>query len=352
MTTDIGKLRVLLQGEQGAPIMLPPLYCPAFPATLNEQIEQAHTQSLTWAITFQLVQPQSKQLMRLNKARLAWVAGRINPDFGLDQLTLFTDWLTWLICYDDLCDGHDSGRDPVAWGTLIQRLMAVVRNECATESTDALACALADLCQRLRQQTSMHWLDRFAHDLKQAFQANRWEAAVRASGATPDLATYTKMRQLTSAIAPCLDLMAICAGVDPQAGWLGHAYLRQLETLASNHICWVNDLFGLAKEIKENNPHNLVLVFQHEGQISLQASVTRVVALCNAEMKAFLALADLFSTEEDGMAADCRRYIHSLQTWMRGNLDWYTQTGRYQVSPSMCEITQALTSSAQPLPLI
>jgi len=330
MPFDTAKPTILYQGVQGAPITLPSLDWPAWPAALNDQVEQAHAHTLTWAVTFQLVQPQSKQLARLNKARLAWIAARLNPDFTLNQLTLFTDWLTWLTCYDDLCDGGDRGHDPAAWGVLIQRLMAVVRDQRQPPPTDPFACALADLCQCLRRQTGTGWLDRFASDLKQAFQANRWETAVRASGAVPDLATYIKMRPLTSAIAPCLDLMALCAGVDPQAAWLDHAYLKQLTLLASNHICWVNDLFGLAREIKENNQHNLVLVLQQEYQLTLQTAVDQAVALCNAELKAFFALAKLFATEEEGKAADCQRYIHRLQTWLRGNLDWYTETERYQ----------------------
>lgn len=333
MLTATEKAIILFQDGQGAPITLPPLFCPAVPAARSDQIEQAEAHSLQWAVTFQLVQPQSKQLARLTAARLAWIAGRINPDFRFDQLTLFTDWLTWLICYDDLCDGEALGRDPVAWGALIQRLMAAVEGSHKPAPTDALAYALADLGRRLRGRTSTRWLDRFAHDLKQTFQANRWEAALRADGTPPDLATYTKMRLLTSAIAPCLDLMAICAGVDPQAEWLSHAYLQQLEKMTSNHICWVNDLFGLAREIKENNPNNLVLVLQRERRLSLQAAVDQVAALCNAEMKAFLALADHFSTEEEGLTTGCQRYIQRLQNWMRGNLDWYAQTERYQAKP-------------------
>lgn len=310
----------------------PPLFC-TFSATLNDQAEHAHTHSLTWAVTFQLVQPQSKPLARLSAARLAWVAARLNPDFSFDHLALFTDWLTWLICYDDRCDADDHGRDPAAWGTLSQQLMAVVQGVQQPVPTDGLVGALADLCRRLRQQTDTLWLDRFAHDLKRMMQANRWEVMIRASGTRPDLATYTKMRRLTSAMPACLDLMAICAGVDPQAPWLSHAYLKQLELLVSNHICWVNDLFGLARELKENNPHNLVLVLQHECQLTLQAAVDRAAAMCNAEMQAFLTLAVFFSTEADGMAADCQRYIQRLQTWLRGNLDWYNQTERYQAMP-------------------
>ncbi|MFN8491631.1 MAG: hypothetical protein U0350_28795 [Caldilineaceae bacterium] len=54
---------------------------------------------------------------------------------------------------------------------------------------------------------------------------------------------------------------------------------------------------------------------------------------CNRKAQAFLTLADLFFTEEEGKTADCQRYIHRLQSWMRGNLDWYTETERYQARP-------------------
>jgi len=332
MTTSTDQSIILLQSEQGMPITLPPLFCP-FSSALNDQVEHVHAHTLTWAVAAQLVQPHSKQLARLHKARLAWVAARLNPDFCFDQLALFTDWLTWSTCYDDLCDANDLGRDPVAWGALIQRFMGIVQGGYHPAPSDLLASALAELCQRLRRQTSARWLERFAHDLKQTFQANRWEATVRANQATPDLATYTKMRQLTSAFAPYLDLMAICVGLDPQASWLNHAYLKQLQILACNHICWVNDLFGLAKEIQENNQHNLVLILQQEYQLPLQAAVDRAVALCNAEMKAFVGLADLFAAEEEGKLGECQHYIQRLQTWLRGNLDWYTETERYQVRP-------------------
>src|SRR5690606_23876956 len=106
---------------------------------------------------FQLVQPQSKQLARLSAARLAWVAARLNPDFSFEHLALFTDWLTWLICYDDLCDADDHGRDPVAWGMLSQQLMAIVQGGQQAAPTDALAGALADLCRRLHRQTNTCW---------------------------------------------------------------------------------------------------------------------------------------------------------------------------------------------------
>ena len=50
-------------------------------------------------------------------------------------------------------------------------------------------------------------------------------------------------------------------------------------------------------------------------------------------LKAFLALTTLLATEEWAIEPDCQCYIDSLQGWMRGNLDWYAQTERYQPKP-------------------
>lgn len=318
------------QGVQGEPIILAPLLCP-LPPSLNPHVEHAHAQTLAWAVKFQLVQPQSKQLGRLGAARLAWLAALANPELSRDDLEFVTDWMTWLTCYDDLCDAAAIGRDPEDWGAMSSRFIAIIQDQCQPQPAEPLACALANLCQRLRQRTDAIWIARFACDVKQCFQANRWETMIHASHVPADLATYTKMRPLTSAVYTCFDLVAISAGLDPSASWLTHAYIEQLENMANNHICWVNDLFGLAKEIKENNQNNLVLVLQHELQLTLQAAVDRAVAMCNAEMNAFLALAALFSTEASEVG--CQRYINGLQSWMRGNLDWYAQTGRYQENP-------------------
>ncbi|MFN8491630.1 MAG: hypothetical protein U0350_28790 [Caldilineaceae bacterium] len=45
MLTDTDQPILLFQGVQGAPITLPPLFCP-FLATLNDQVEQAQAHAL------------------------------------------------------------------------------------------------------------------------------------------------------------------------------------------------------------------------------------------------------------------------------------------------------------------
>jgi hypothetical protein len=52
----------------------------------------------------------------------------------------------------------------------------------------------------------------------------------------------------------------------------------------------------------------------------------RAIEMCNAELEAFLALEHLLVQLAD---ADCRDYVAALKAWMRGNLDWYSETMRY-----------------------
>jgi 5-epi-alpha-selinene synthase len=139
------------------------------------------------------------------------------------------------------------------------------------------------------------------------------------------------MRLFTGAVSSCFDLMAIAAGVRADAEFLEHPSVQLLETMANHHICWVNDILGVRREILEGNVNNLVLVLRDELDVPLQAAIDRAVALCDAELRAFLRLEarrPSFGAEE----RQARRYIAGLLSWMSGHIEWYSVTGRYHTA--------------------
>ncbi|HMN26536.1 MAG TPA: hypothetical protein PKE45_00170 [Caldilineaceae bacterium] len=315
---------------QRAAVIIPPLYCPITPA-VNPHVERTHEHSMQWVAKFHLVQPQSKQHDGLQAGQFAWLAALTQPYVSLEDLQLYCDSITWLTLHDDILDTSQLGRNPQAWGMLERRLSAILQGAAPSHQDEPLVSALSDLCQRLRRRTSEAWMERFAISVKQSFQANLWEATNRAHGITPDLTTYTKLRQFSDGFSTCFDLIGMMALIDPQADFLTHLYVQQLEVMAINHCVWVNDIFSYKKEMMEANGSNLVLVLQNECQLGLQAAVNRAVAMCDAEMRAFLRMASnlpSFGPAEDAMLA---RYLHCLQACMRGHLDWYAKTTRYQV---------------------
>lgn len=316
--------------EEISATIVPQLYCPLTPA-VNPYAECVQLCTIEWALKFQLVQPQSKQLARLHAIRSGQLAALYFPRLAPHHLELVTDWMTWLFCCDDLCDAGQLGRDPQAWWPLAGRLLKIIKGENCTTRDEPLDNALADICLRLRHVTNEVWIARFTNSVMHYFQSTQWEAMVCIQEVTPDLSTYTKMRPYTGGVYTCFDMLGIASALDPEADCLSHAYVKQLEVMANNHMCWVNDLFSLAKELREGNRKNLVLVLQHEQQLRLPEALERVVAMCNAEMRAFLNLVALLSVEKGTEGESLQLYIDGLAACIRGNLDWHTQTGRYQV---------------------
>jgi 5-epi-alpha-selinene synthase len=209
-------------------------------------------------------------------------------------------------------------------------LIEVLQENSRTRLETPLTCALNDIRCRLLRRTNRLWVTRFAWDVQRYFQANHWEATNRLNKCIPDLATYTKMRLHTGAVFSCFDLIGITEDIDPQAAFLEYACMQQLMVMANHHICWINDIFGLEKEMREGNMNNLVLVLQRHHRSPLQMAVDKAMAMCDAEMRAFLGLETRLATLEGIDGEQCQRFLAGMRSWMRGHINWYLETGRYQ----------------------
>jgi Terpene synthase family 2, C-terminal metal binding len=102
-----------------------------------------------------------------------------------------------------------------------------------------------------------------------------------------------------------------------------------LAQMTNNVISWANDLVSLDKERQQGDVHNLVLILAHEQRLPLQAAVDRVVALHDAEVRAFIALTKRLPTFAPAVDADLDRYVIGMRFWMRANLDWSIAAARY-----------------------
>jgi hypothetical protein len=108
------------------------------------------------------------------------------------------------------------------------------------------------------------------------------------------------------------------------------ALLQRMVQACNNIVCWSNDLFSCAKEARQGDVHNLVLVLQHAQQLSLQEAINEAVRMHNEEVAIFVALEKLLPLK--GLESDYEllRYVSVLRSWIIGNYDWSTKdTGRY-----------------------
>jgi hypothetical protein len=79
-------------------------------------------------------------------------------------------------------------------------------------------------------------------------------------------------------------------------------------------------------------------VMQHEYGVSLQEAVDRASGLFNAMVEAYIELEQdtpSFGAEIDPLV---QRYLAGLRYWVRGNIDWSYETGRYGQSQTLAAV--------------
>jgi 5-epi-alpha-selinene synthase len=311
----------------------PTFYCP-FPPQLNPSVEAVHQHTLQWAVDVGLVTPGDKRHQRLQKARFAWLTALTQPYSELEDLKLAADWHTWLFAHDDVLDATAVGRDPQRVEAIHAGLIKILHGHEPESEAEGLALALADICQRIARRTGPIWPAHFVYSVEQYLQANVWESANRYENVTPDLTTYVKLRQFSGAVFTCFNIIYLTLDLPPQTRFLQHVYVQQLAMMANHHICWVNDIMGLQKEIHENNMSNLVLVLQKQHNLTLPEAISAAIDCCDQEMQAFIQLEERLPTFAADEQAQLAAYLHALHSWMSGHIQWYKETGRY-VAPDL-----------------
>ncbi len=167
---------------------------------------------------------------------------------------------------------------------------------------------------------------RFAARVRELFAAFVVEAQTRSAGSIPGLASYLQLREQTVGLHVEFALGEIVEAITLTPAERGHAGLVTLARLASDLVGWANDIYTHEKEMRAGETHNLVFVLAQAEGLPLAAAVERAVAMHDAALLRFVALADELGGSGSGAL---RRYAGMLRAWVRGHLDWGRETGRY-----------------------
>ncbi len=328
-------------------ITLPSFFCP-FPAAVSPYAEVVHQHTLEWVGRQGLVTG-TRAFERLHAAKFAWLIARAYPNAPLDRLRLVSDWNTWLFILDDECDEHGIGKRPERLAALHAGCLNVLagyrieqpdprglscpvpdRRAAGEERSDVpLLEALRDIRERLRGIMPRAWMIRFALSVSEYFEACEWEARNRVRGIWPDAPTYIRMRLYTGALYTDIELIDMTEGIALPLAVRKHPLVQRLMLIANNVVCWSNDIFSSPKELARHDMHNLVLILQRRDGLSLQGAVDRVAMLTARQVRRFIALEALLPRFGGPLDADVRCFIGVLRAWMRGNLDWSYESGRY-----------------------
>jgi Terpene synthase family 2, C-terminal metal binding len=316
-------------------ISVPELYCP-FPPAMNPEAEAAQDHTLAWARKHALVRDEAAY-ERLRRSRFGFLAAHAYPKATLPRLSIASDWNTWLFVMDDECDESGIGRRPKRLGILHHRFSGLLTGDGIPRLRGRpgridvpLSHALCDLRDRMRALMPRAWMTRFVQSAIEYFESSEWEAENREQGVWPDAATYIRMRPYTGGLYTDIELIELTEGIDLPIVVRNHPVLKRLALLTNNVVCWSNDIFSLQKERAHRDMHNLALILHHHEGITEQAAVDQVARLIKGQVQRFIALEARLPQFGPSVDGAVRRFVAVLRAWMRGNLDWSCETGRYR----------------------
>ena len=309
-------------------ISLPKLACP-FPSAINQHADVVNNHTLSWVKKFELV-PDEENFLRLQKSKFGRLAARAYPNAPLEELEIVSDWNTWLFIRDDQCDESGLGKDPIRLSGIHSEFLEILQGRAPEKYDSALAHALYDLRSRLLRKANAEWFCRFVYSVIEYFESSVWEAINRMEKKTPATQTYILMRPYTGGLYTDIELIDITEDIYLPLPVRKNEIIQRLTLMTNNVVCWSNDIISYAKESKHHDVHNLVATLLPSQQ-SLQHAIDLATAMTHAEVDAFVALEKQIPSFSADIDRDVQRYVAILRSWMRGNLDWAYESGRYVV---------------------
>lgn len=311
------------------------LFCP-FPAARNPATAWAEAHTRDWAHSWRLLtEPNAQECFAA--ACFTELMGRAYPTAAPDLLALIADWNSWTFLVDTQLDHHDLGRDPAGVGRIVSAVAKIMGDQpCPTDPAwPPLLHALAELIERLRRYASPAWLSRFRNNVAATLVACMHEADYRRRGVLVDESLYLQMRPHTSGAACFLDLIELAAPAPLPAPLRVHPQIEQLVALTIEAIFLVNDLASAAKERRQGDGNNLVLIAEREHGLDTKQAERYVYARYLSVVDAFLQARTQLPACAPPLDHLLHHYVAGLGYWMRANVDWSVLTGRYQLERAL-----------------
>ena len=333
---DDGKVIFRYQApENGEPFEIA-IRCP-LPSRLHEKHQELREQHRQWARSFN-IPPSEAGYGRYCDTRLDLLAAYQYYDLPLAAAVLHSHLMTWFFVFDDVMDidhGLENEVRPYLDG-LRKRHLDVLDGAVPDEDDPRCIRAFFDFLQKVRAYGgpgSLEWYERMKHHLREYVMGAYWESLIGpTTHENSNTAMYLQVRHMAVGVAPCLDLMAIAAGI-PAEAITDNFFIQRLERLAINYSIWVNDLAGLNRDMRRGLG-NVIFTLQQDHSLTLPEATLMVARMCDGELDAFLRVEEqlpmLLGKEYDKNRKSYDAYADVLKRWMRGLLDWSARSDRYQ----------------------
>ncbi len=310
--------------------------CP-LPSRLHERQAEILKLHRAWARGFR-IPPSDESYQRYCDTRFDLLAAYQYAGQSLDAAVLHSHLMTWFFVFDDIMD-IDHGQDEdlrTFRSELCKRHLEILSGAAADDRDTRCILAFYDFLQQVKalaRGERSFWNDRMVHHLKEYVQGAYWESLIGpTTDANANTALYLQVRHMAVGVAPCLDLMALAAGI-PGKPFSDNYYVQRLERMAINYSIWVNDLAGLNRDLKRGLG-NIIFTLMRDHSLDFAEATRMVGRMCDGELVAFLQvekqLPMLLGPEFEKNRTGYEAYIGVMKRWMRGLLDWSARSDRYQ----------------------
>jgi len=310
----------------------PAVLCP-FTPRISPHADDVQRWSLHWATRHGLLERPGARAA-FARARFANLMARAHPDASRADLRLATGWLISIFVLDDLLERALVG-DPERSRAALVEVVRLLRHQVPPTAIlfDALGRpltgALGEVWGRTEPRVSPAWRERFVGHVADYLGGTLWEAGNRVAGRPPVLDEYREMRAHSAATEMFFDLIEPMHGVELPAAVLADPDFGTMRRSAGMIIGIFNDLISWPKEAAIGDHHNIVFAFQRERRLSLDDAVYAAVAEHDARVAEFEVARKRFVAGPRGQDAAVTTVVDDLVHWIRGNVDWSLESGRY-----------------------
>ncbi len=337
------------------PLAPPPLFCPLPPVGTYHDTSGLDRRAVRWADRWGLVDATERE--RLGRIGIGLLTSLIMPHGLAAPTQLAADFSAWLFAFDD-CHSDEGQRSSLIsqQAGLVCELTRILEcPEVKPDPRDVFTAALRDLRVRLASVATHAQVARWVDAMRGYLAATIWESANRADSIIPSLNEYTAMRLHSGALKPSIALLDVADGYELPAPVLARPDVRALIEMTCLLCGWDNDIISYAKEAhRVGDGQNLIDVIVTQERCPPAQALESAVAMRDRVMCLFLSIRD--QTLADA-SPNLRRYVTSLGYWVRGNIEWGSQSARYRsldglsASPASGLATQPADSRLEPLPI-
>jgi hypothetical protein len=251
------------------------------------------------------------------------------PEASGQELDLGLDFFAWLFLVDDAFDGLDV-QDAER---LIETFTGVV--EGAAGNGDGWVDFFADIWARQCAGMSARYCRRAAENWTKVFHALLAEIVNIAENHFPTIEEYRKIRYRSGYMPPILDITERLRGFELTPEVYADAVFRTLYDANVWCLNLVDDLYSFEKEAAQGEPHNMVLVVEHERRCSRSEAVDAVMTILGEHISSFVAAeAKLPAALQARMVAPADQanvyaFVDDLKSSCASSYHWCRNSPRY-----------------------